>query len=211
MLEPCCPTAKSFLSTIDHPPATTTLGTVNIGDAGNTSTCFILYLYLGSYGWDITPNMATAMLHGFTMTPAPLCIQHRCPNFCRHCRTTQGSWAESTSAVLKNFCTSIPRLRLYRVEGWSAEFNEKVPCDRTNLKRLSELSRTEAPMRLVGVDLLTHVQEKRLIAFYLPRIKQAKSKPPCEPIEDLDLSAILLRDFGGGGHHQSRITIYPAT
>lgn len=55
---------KTLLINIDHHASNDNFGTVNVVMPEAPATCFILFLMFSSFGWDITPTMATALMHG---------------------------------------------------------------------------------------------------------------------------------------------------
>lgn len=193
---------KAFIN-IDHHASNDHFGTVNIVMPETPSTCFILYLLFGSYGWDITPNMATAMLHGLYYDTGSFMHSNTDAQTLRIAGRLKALGGKHERCVKELFhSTSIPRLRLWGRGMERAEFNEKGALVTALTQKDYQELRTEAPDASGLVTYLTHVQEAPYcILLTEDKAGQIKASMRTHK-EDLDLSAIAGL-FGGGGHHKA--------
>lgn len=191
------------LLNIDHHPSNDNFGTVNVVMPEAPATCFILFLMFASYGWTLTPTMATALFHGLTYDTGSFMHSNTNATSLRIAGRLLSAGADHTRSIKEQFHTH----PLNQLKLWGRA-----------LERLSLNSKGAAVTALTEQDfkeLKVNKDDVSGLIHYLNHIPTAKF---CVLLteegngvikgsmrtqhEDVNLSAVAQL-FGGGGHTQA--------
>lgn len=191
---------KILLLNIDHHASNDHFGTVNVVMPEAPATCFILFLMFTTYGWDITPSMATALLHGLYYDTGSFMHSNTTSTGLRIAARLKALGADHARCMREQFHThSLAQLKLWGRALERASLNSKEAV---------VTALTERDFQEVGA----HKDEVSGLINYLNHASPAKfcvllteekaglikgSMRTQDP--DIDLSAISQL-FGGGGH-----------
>jgi len=188
---------------IDHHPSNDFFGTVDIVMPQTPATCFILFLMLTSYGWAITPTMATALLHGLYYDTGSFMHSNTSSETLRIASRLKAIGGDHQTCVRKQFHTSsIEKLRLWGRALNRAEINDKkaLISALTEKDFIAEDTNREDVSGLI--NYLNHVPEAKFCVLLIEDGKGNIKGSMRTQEEDIDLSQ-LAQLFGGGGHKKA--------
>ncbi len=192
--------SQTTLVNIDHHPSNDFFGAVNIVLPETPSTCFILYHLFNSYGWEITPSMATALLHGLYYDTG--CFMH--PNTdaatLRVAARLKALGADQERIVKQQFHnSSISKLRLWGRALSRADLNKKSAV----ITAITEKDFQEEHGSLDDlsgvINYLNQVPEAKFCVLLAEDQKGNIKGSLRTQRDDVNLSAVAGL-FGGGGH-----------
>ncbi len=194
---------KILFINIDHHSSNDHFGTVNIVMDETPSTCFILHLMFSSYGWEITPNMATALLHGLYYDTGSFMHSNTCSDTLRIAGRLLALGADHARCIKEQFKTTpLSRLKLWGRGLERVHFNEHHAL--TSLLTKNDFLETKTQFEDSSglVQYLNHVPEARF-TMLLTETDSGKIKASMRTQnDDIDLAQIANL-FGGGGHKKA--------
>lgn len=105
---------KTLLLNIDHHPSNDYFGTVNVVMPDAPATCFMLFLLFSYCQWQITPSVATALLHGLYYDTGSFQHNNTTSTGLRIAARLLALGADHARSVKEQFHThSLPQLRLW--------------------------------------------------------------------------------------------------
>lgn len=188
------------LLNIDHHPSNDHFGTVNIVMPEAAATCFMLFHIFNSFNWDITKEMATALLHGLYFDTGSFMHSNTNAEVLRVAARLKAKGGNHSKCVKEQFHTaSIEKLRLWGRALSRLEINSKGAVI-TGIKEEDYQAEGAEFGDLSGlINYLTHVQEARF-SLMLAEDKHGNIKGSLRTQnDDIDISEIAQL-FGGGGH-----------
>lgn len=195
--------SKTTLINIDHHATNDHFGNVNIVMDNTPATCFILFLMFTSYGWEISQNCATNLMHGLYYDTGSFMHSNTNSDVLRIAARLKARGADHGQCVRTQFhTTSIPKLRLWGRALGRAQLNGKQAV--VTALTSSDFAELNAKFEdLSGViNYLNHVPEARF-CLMLCEDKEGQIKGSMRTLrDDVDLSQIASL-FGGGGHKKA--------
>jgi phosphoesterase RecJ-like protein len=191
---------KTFLLNIDHHPSNDNFGRINLVVPDSPATCIILFHLFNYCGWDLTPTMATALLHGIYFDTGSFMHSNTTPEALRIAARLKAAGGDHETCVRKQFrTTSIEKLRLWGRALSRLQINKRNAV----IAALTEQDYAEERASfhdLSGlINYLTHVQEARF-SMLLAEDTHGNIKGSLRTQnDDVNLSEIASL-FGGGGH-----------
>lgn len=191
---------KTNLLNIDHHPSNDDFGRVNLVVPDSPATCIILFHLFNYCGLQITPTMATALLHGVYFDTGSFMHSNTTPEALRIAARLKAAGADQATCVKKQFHTSsIEKLRLWGRALSRLQINEKNAV----VAALTEQDYSEENSSfhdLSGlINYLTHIQEARFSVLLAEDCHGNIKGSLRTQNDDVNLSEIASL-FGGGGH-----------
>ncbi len=192
--------AQTQLINIDHHASNDFFGNVNVVLPETPSTCFILYHMFNSYGWSITPSMATALLHGLYYDTG--CFMHPNTNAAtlRVAARLKALGANQEQIVKEQFHTSsISKLRLWGRALSRADLNKKSAVISAITEKDYQEERGSLDDLSGVINYLNQVPEAKFCVLLAEDQKGNIKGSLRTQRDDVNLSAVAGL-FGGGGH-----------
>jgi len=195
--------SKTLLLNIDHHPSNDYFGTVNIVMPDAPATCFMLFLFLTYCQWQISPTMATALLHGLYYDTGSFQHSNTSSDALRIAARLVALGADHARSIKEQYQThSLAQLRL-----WGRGLERAT----LNSKEAVVTALTEQDYHAVGaqkddiaglINYLNHVPEAKFCVL-LTEDWNGKIKGSMRTQNDsVDLTQIAGL-FGGGGHKRA--------
>lgn len=195
--------SKTLLLNIDHHASNDHFGTVNVVMPEAPATCFILFLMFASYGWDLTPTLATSLFHGLTYDTGSFMHSNTTSATLRIAGRLLSAGADHTRSVKEQFHTHpLPQLKL-----WGRAL-ERLSL---NSKDAVVTALTEQDFKELGVSkddvsglihYLNHIPTAKFCVLLTEEGNGIIKGSMRTQHEDVNLSAVAQL-FGGGGHTQA--------
>ncbi|MBU0981583.1 DHH family phosphoesterase [Patescibacteria group bacterium] len=194
---------KTFIINIDHHPTNNNFGNINIVMPSAPAACFILYLFFSYYGWSITPQIATALLHGLYFDTGSFMHSNTSSASLRVAGRLIALGASHKTIVRRQFHTNtIPQLRVWGHALSRASFNSKNAIVTAITKQ--DFQRENAnPDDLSGLINYINCVPEASFCMLLAEDMKGNIKGSMRTLkENIDLSQIASL-FGGGGHKKA--------
>lgn len=194
---------KRPLINIDHHPTNDMFGQINIVMDKAPATCFILFVMFAYYGWSISKNSATALMHGLYFDTGSFMHSNTTADTLKIAGRLLANGADIKTIVRKQFHTnSISQLRVWGHALSRVEINSKSALC-TAITEHDFMREAAKPEDISGlVNYLNHVPEARF-CILLTEDMRGNIKGSMRTLgDDVDLSKIA-KLFGGGGHKKA--------
>ncbi|MFT7183794.1 MAG: phosphoesterase RecJ-like protein [Oceanicoccus sp.] len=194
---------KTTLINFDHHPSNDHFGSVNIVMDETPSTCFILYLFFGYCSWEISPSMATAMLHGLYYDTGSFMHSNTDATTLRVAGRLKSLGGTHEICVKKLFhSTTLNQLKLWGRVLSRMHFNEKNAV--VSAIRSEDYLATGCKFEdLSGlINYLNQVPEAKFTMLLTEDMKGNIKGSLRTQNDDINLSKIAGL-FGGGGHKKA--------
>lgn len=194
---------QTTLINFDHHPSNDHFGQVNIVMDHTPSTCFILYLFFNYCGWEISPTMATAMLHGLYFDTGSFMHSNTDADTLRIAGRLKAIGGKHEPCVKALFhSTSLKQLKLWGRVLNRLEFNEKKAV--VSAVKESDYLATGCKFEdLSGlINYLNQVPEAKFTMLLTEDMKGNIKGSLRTQYDDINLSEIAGL-FGGGGHKKA--------
>ena len=191
------------LINIDHHPSNDHFGRVNLVMSETPSTCFILFLMFTYYGWNISQEMATAMLHGIYYDTGSFMHSNTTAATLRVAARLKALGADLEKCTKEQFHTSpINKLKLYGRAFSHASINSKNAVVSILTKEdFYELGASQEDASGL-INYLNHVPQTKFSLLLTEDPSGLIKGSLRTQDEQIDLSEIAQL-FGGGGHKKA--------
>ena len=196
-------TSRCTLINIDHHASNDHFGSVNIVMDETPSTCFILYLMFSSYGWGISPVMATAMLHGLYYDTGSFMHSNTDAQTLRIAGRLKALGGDHERCVKEQFRrASIEKLKLWGAALSRIEINNHNAAFSVLTEKDYTCSGAKYEDSSGIINYLSHIPDMRF-SMLLSEDLRGNIKGSLRTQDDeMDLSEIAGL-FGGGGHKKA--------
>lgn len=194
---------KTPVINIDHHQSNEYFGDINIVMTDAPAACSVVYQIINYFDWEITKDMATALLHGLYFDTGSFMHSNTDALTLRIASRLKTLGADHEACVKHQFnSSSLEQLRLWGYALSRASLNKKHAVVSTLTKEDFEKSNT-SPGDISGlVNYLNYVPESKL-SVLLTEDQDGNIKASMRTQgEEVDLSAIAEL-FGGGGHKKA--------
>lgn len=194
---------KVTLINFDHHASNDHFGSVNIVMDQTPSTCFILYLFFGYLGWNISSTMATAMLHGLYFDTGSFMHSNTDAATLRIAGRLKALGGEHEPCVKALFhMTKLKQLKLWGRVLSRMHFNEKKAV--VSAVREEDYLATGCKFEdLSGlINYLNQIPEAKFTMLLTEDMKGNIKGSLRTQHDDINLSEIAGL-FGGGGHKKA--------
>lgn len=191
---------KTLLLNIDHHPSNDNFGSVNVVLPEAPATCFILFLMFTSYGWPITPTMATALFHGLTYDTGSFMHSNTSATALRIAARLLSLGADHARSIKEQFHTHpLNQLKLWgrALERLSINSKEAAVTALTE-QDFSELHVSKDDVSGL-INYLNHIPTAKFCVLLTEEGNGIIKGSMRTQNEAVNLSAIAQL-FGGGGH-----------
>lgn len=188
------------LLNIDHHPSNDFFGTVNVVMPEAPATCFILFLMFTSFGWTITPTMATSLLHGLYYDTGSFMHSNTSADALRIAARLKALGADHERLIKEQFHTHpLPQLKLWGRALERVSLNQKhaVVTGLTS-QDFSEVGAHKDDVSGL-INYLNHVPAAKFCVLLTEEGNGIIKGSMRTQDLDVNLSAIAQL-FGGGGH-----------
>ncbi|QQR55283.1 bifunctional oligoribonuclease/PAP phosphatase NrnA [Candidatus Peregrinibacteria bacterium] len=192
--------SKTLLLNIDHHASNDHFGTVNVVMPEAPATCFILFLMFSTYGWTLTPTMATALLHGLYYDTGSFMHSNTNATALRIAARLQAIGADHSRSIKEQFHThSLAQLKLWGRALERASLNSKqAVVTGLSSKDFQELGANKDDVSGL-INYLNHASPAKFCVLLTEEGNGIIKGSMRTQDPDIDLSA-LSQLFGGGGH-----------
>ena len=191
---------KTLLLNIDHHASNDHYGTVNVVLPEAPATCFILFLMFSTYGWTITPSMATALMHGLYYDTGSFMHTNTSATALRIAARLKALGADHGRCIKEQYHThALAQLRLWGRGLERASLNSKhaVVTGLTS-KDFQELGASKDDVSGL-INYLNHASPAKFCVLLTEENNGIIKGSMRTQDPDINLSAISQL-FGGGGH-----------
>jgi bifunctional oligoribonuclease and PAP phosphatase NrnA len=192
--------SRVTLLNIDHHPSNDYFGTFNVVIPDAPATCIILFHMFNYFGWEITQEMATALLHGLYFDTGSFMHSNTTPDALRVAARLKALGGNHEYCVKQQFRKkSLEKLRLWgrALSKLSINKNHAAITALTEQDYQAENATFEDLSGLI--NYLTHIPEAKF-SMLLAEDMHGNIKGSLRTQNDnVDLSGIAQL-FGGGGH-----------
>lgn len=195
--------SKTLLLNIDHHPSNDHFGTVNVVLPEAPATCFILFLLFSYLHWDITPTMATALLHGLYYDTGSFMHSNTTATGLRIAARLKALGADHARCIKEQFHShSLAQLKLWGRGLERASLNSKRAVVTALTQRDYEETQAQKDEVSGLINYLNHASPAKFCVLLNEEegglIKGSmRTQDP-----DIDLTQIAGL-FGGGGHKKA--------
>ncbi|MFA5793195.1 MAG: bifunctional oligoribonuclease/PAP phosphatase NrnA [Candidatus Gracilibacteria bacterium] len=194
---------KVTLLNIDHHPSNDHFGNINLVMSDTPSTCFILFLMFTYYGWDISPTMATSLLHGLYYDTGSLMHSNTTADTLRIVGRLKAKGADHARSIKEQFHTaSIPKLKLWGRALARATLNSKNAVVSVITKNDYTETNTNHEDTSGLINYLNHVPNAKFCMLLAETENEQIKGSLRTQDQNIDLSRIAEL-FGGGGHKKA--------
>ncbi len=210
-VKPTLFSGKPPVINIDHHPSNDNYGTINIVDANAAAACQIVYHFIKYCGFQITPAIATALLHGMYFDTGS--FMHSNVNEEVLGVASQLMWkgADFKSIARAQFHTMpVQQLKLYGTILERAHVNEKGIAVSALTQEDFDTTGAEPDDTTGVIDYLNSIPEGKFCCLVYEDRKGMLKGSLRTRRDDINLSE-LAGVFGGGGHKKASGFSFPAS
>ena len=197
------------LINIDHHPSNDFFGNVNIVMPDTPATCFILYLFFTYCGWGLSPDSATALLHGLYYDTGSFMHSNTTADTYRIAARLKANGADHERCVREQFHTSsVEKLRLWGRALERLTRNGKNAIVSAVTESDFRAENTE-PEDLSGlINFINCVPDSKFTVLLNEDMKGNIKGSLRTLRDDVDLTRVAGL-FGGGGHKKASGFSFP--
>lgn len=191
--------AKPFIN-FDHHEANNDFGTLNLVDPAACATCFIMFFFIRYCGWTITPEIATALMHGLYFDTGSFLHSNVNEYVLKVASELMQAGANYRKIAKELFRTTpVNKLRLWGRILERAYVNEDGVVVSAANKHDYEVSETSSRDTGGVIDLLNAVPGSKYALLLTEDERGLVRGSLRTQREDVNLSDVA-KQFGGGGH-----------